>query len=101
MYLPFRAEDAVGTRGGTSRIGPAESRDGLHFEADPLPVVEVGGERAVSIREGRFDSGLVEPGPPALVLRQRYGVASAFSTSAMVIIMVIGSSGDSWNPARW
>jgi predicted GH43/DUF377 family glycosyl hydrolase len=39
VYLLFRAEDAVGTRGGTSRIGLAESRDGFHFEADPLPVL--------------------------------------------------------------
>ena len=44
---------------------------------------------------------LVRPTLPHQRKGRRYGVASAFSTSAMVIIMVIGSSGDSWNPARW
>lgn len=30
-----------------------------------------------------------------------YRPARAFSMSPMVIMRVIGSSGDSWNPARW
>lgn len=38
VYLLFRAEDAVGSHAGTSRIGMAISEDGLHFEIQPSPV---------------------------------------------------------------
>jgi predicted GH43/DUF377 family glycosyl hydrolase len=37
--LLFRGEDKVGKFGGTSRIGIAESSDGLHFTKRPLPVI--------------------------------------------------------------
>ena len=39
VYLIFRGEDKVGKFGGTSRIGIAESTDGLHFTKRPLPVI--------------------------------------------------------------
>lgn len=35
LWMIFRAEDSVGRHAGTSRLGLAVSRDGLHF--DPLP----------------------------------------------------------------
>lgn len=39
VHLLFRAEDAVGTHAGTSRIGLAISQDGLHFDIQPEPVL--------------------------------------------------------------
>lgn len=39
VYLLYRAEDAVGSHAGTSRIGLAVSGDGLHFETLPEPVL--------------------------------------------------------------
>jgi predicted GH43/DUF377 family glycosyl hydrolase len=38
IYLLYRAEDTVGRHAGTSRIGLAESTDGLHFTRQPEPV---------------------------------------------------------------
>ncbi len=38
IYLLYRAEDTVGRYAGTSRIGLAESTDGLHFTRQPEPV---------------------------------------------------------------
>lgn len=38
VHLIFRAEDTVGTHKGTSRLGHAVSRDGLHFDILPEPV---------------------------------------------------------------
>ncbi len=38
VYLLYRAEDKVGIYNGTSRIGLAESEDGLHFTTKPEPV---------------------------------------------------------------
>jgi len=39
VYLLYRAEDAVGRHAGTSRIGLAESDDGLTFSRRPTPVL--------------------------------------------------------------
>ncbi|HET9222072.1 MAG TPA: glycoside hydrolase family 130 protein [Roseiflexaceae bacterium] len=39
VYLLYRAEDAVGRHAGTSRIGLAESDDGLTFRRRPTPVL--------------------------------------------------------------
>jgi predicted GH43/DUF377 family glycosyl hydrolase len=39
VYLIYRAEDTVGRFAGTSRIGLATSRDGLHFERRPQPIL--------------------------------------------------------------
>ena len=39
VHLIYRAEDTVGRFAGTSRIGLATSRDGLHFERRPEPVL--------------------------------------------------------------
>lgn len=39
VQLLYRAEDVVGKHHGTSRIGLAESEDGLHFTRDPEPVL--------------------------------------------------------------
>ena len=38
VYLLFRAEDKIGKFAGTSRLGLAESDDGLHFTKMPVPV---------------------------------------------------------------
>ena len=38
VYLLFRAEDKIGKFAGTSRLGLAESNDGLHFTKMPSPV---------------------------------------------------------------
>ncbi len=39
VYLLFRGEDKIGQYGGTSRIGIAESNDGLHFTKSPKPLI--------------------------------------------------------------
>jgi predicted GH43/DUF377 family glycosyl hydrolase len=39
VHLIYRAEDTVGRFAGTSRIGLATSRDGLHFDRRPQPVL--------------------------------------------------------------
>lgn len=39
VYLLYRAEDTVGRHAGTSRIGLAESNDGIHFTRQPGPVL--------------------------------------------------------------
>ncbi|HLT82005.1 MAG TPA: glycoside hydrolase family 130 protein [Cyclobacteriaceae bacterium] len=39
VFLLYRAEDTVGRHAGTSRIGLAESTDGLHFVRRPEPVL--------------------------------------------------------------
>jgi hypothetical protein len=39
VYLLYRGEDTIGRFGGTSRIGIAESDDGVHFKKNPLPVL--------------------------------------------------------------
>jgi beta-1,2-mannosidase len=39
IYLLYRAEDKIGKFAGTSRIGLAESEDGLHFTKRPEPVL--------------------------------------------------------------
>ena len=39
VYLIYRAEDTIGKYAGTSRIGLAESSDGLHFTRHPAPVL--------------------------------------------------------------
>lgn len=39
VYLLYRAEDTVGSRAGTSRIGIAISEDGLHFSTESQPVL--------------------------------------------------------------
>ncbi len=38
VFLLYRAEDKIGEYNGTSRIGLAESNDGLHFTELPVPV---------------------------------------------------------------
>src|SRR5690606_39046862 len=39
IYLLYRAEDTVGRHAGTSRIGLAESTDGINFNRRPEPVL--------------------------------------------------------------
>src|SRR5688500_2151665 len=39
VYMLYRAEDSIGKYAGTSRIGLAESTDGLHFKRYPAPVL--------------------------------------------------------------
>jgi len=39
VYMLYRAQDKIGKPGGTSRIGLAESTDGLHFTRHPSPVL--------------------------------------------------------------
>src|SRR5688572_29167993 len=39
VFLLYRAEDSIGRYAGTSRIGLAESADGLHFTRHPEPVL--------------------------------------------------------------
>ncbi len=39
VYLLFRGEDKIGKFGGTSRLGIAESSDGLHFTKYPMPIL--------------------------------------------------------------
>ncbi|MBU7578579.1 MAG: hypothetical protein KAF40_11000, partial [Flavihumibacter sp.] len=39
IYLLFRAEDTIGRYNGTSRIGLAESEDGIHFIKRKEPVL--------------------------------------------------------------
>jgi len=39
VYLLLRGEDKIGLFGGTSRIGLAESNDGIHFTKRPQPVL--------------------------------------------------------------
>ncbi len=39
VYMLYRAQDKIGLPGGTSRIGLAESNDGLHFTRFPEPVL--------------------------------------------------------------
>ena len=39
IYLLYRAEDTVGRHAGTSRIGLAESTDGINFSRRPEPVL--------------------------------------------------------------
>ncbi|ULQ51501.1 glycoside hydrolase family 130 protein [Flavihumibacter fluvii] len=39
VYLLYRAEDTIGRYAGTSRIGLAESSDGIHFTRRPAPVL--------------------------------------------------------------
>ena len=38
IYMLYRAEDTIGKYAGTSRLGLAESTDGLHFTRHPEPV---------------------------------------------------------------
>lgn len=38
VYMIYRAEDTVGKYAGTSRLGLAESTDGIHFKRMPKPV---------------------------------------------------------------
>jgi beta-1,2-mannosidase len=38
VFMIFRAEDKIGKYAGTSRLGLAISKDGLHFEKQPAPV---------------------------------------------------------------
>jgi beta-1,2-mannosidase len=38
VYMIYRAEDTIGKHNGTSRLGLARSRDGLHFETEKAPV---------------------------------------------------------------
>lgn len=39
VFMLYRAQDSIGLPGGTSRIGLAESTDGLHFTRSPEPVL--------------------------------------------------------------
>ena len=39
MYMLYRAEDTIGKYAGTSRIGIAESSDGIHFTKQAAPVL--------------------------------------------------------------
>src|SRR5262249_39644435 len=64
VYVLFRAEDKTGqgVGGHTSRIGLAESSDGLHFTRRPTPVLypAVAGQKSNELDGGCEDPRIVE-----------------------------------------
>lgn len=38
VHMIYRAEDSIGQHAGTSRLGLARSKDGMHFQKEPQPV---------------------------------------------------------------
>jgi predicted GH43/DUF377 family glycosyl hydrolase len=62
VYLLYRAQDKIGLPAGTSRIGLAVSRDGLHFTRRPDPVLypDTDAQRVLEWEGGCEDPRLVE-----------------------------------------
>lgn len=58
VHLLYRAQDRVGRPDGTSRIGLATSRDGLHFERRPTPVLYPDTD---ALREFEWEGGCEDP----------------------------------------
>lgn len=58
VYLLYRAEDFVGKHKGTSRIGLAESEDGLHFKTLPEPVFYPDNDK---MKEFEWEGGCEDP----------------------------------------
>jgi predicted GH43/DUF377 family glycosyl hydrolase len=58
VHLIYRAEDTVGRFAGTSRIGLATSRDGLHFERRPEPVLYPDND---AFRQYEWEGGCEDP----------------------------------------
>ena len=58
VYLLFRAEDKIGKFAGTSRLGLAESDDGLHFTKMPVPVFYPDNDR---MKTYEWEGGVEDP----------------------------------------
>lgn len=58
VYLLFRGEDKIGQYGGTSRIGLAESTDGIHFTKRPQPVLYPDNDEFLQYEK---DGGIEDP----------------------------------------
>jgi beta-1,2-mannosidase len=58
IYLLYRAEDQVGKYAGTSRIGLAESTDGLHFTKMPAPILYPDND---SLKIYEWEGGIEDP----------------------------------------
>jgi predicted GH43/DUF377 family glycosyl hydrolase len=58
IYLLYRAEDTVGRHAGTSRIGLAESTDGLHFTRQSEPVFYPADD---AMRKYEWEGGCEDP----------------------------------------
>jgi beta-1,2-mannosidase len=58
VYLLFRAEDKIGKYAGTSRIGLAESSDGLHFSKMSEPVLFPAED---SLKKYEWEGGVEDP----------------------------------------
>jgi len=64
IFMLYRAQDSLGKPGGTSRIGLAESVDGLHFTRRSLPVLypDNDGQKKYEWEGGCEDPRVVEDG---------------------------------------
>ena len=58
VYLLYRAQDKIGQPGGTSRIGIANSRDGLEFKKQAIPVLYPDQD---PMREFEWEGGCEDP----------------------------------------
>lgn len=58
VYLLYRAEDSIGKHAGTSRIGLAESSDGLHFTRRAEPVLYPDKD---SLQQYEWEGGCEDP----------------------------------------
>jgi predicted GH43/DUF377 family glycosyl hydrolase len=58
VHLIFRAQDTVGRPAGTSRLGLATSRDGIHFERRPTPVLYPDND---AMRRYEWEGGCEDP----------------------------------------
>ena len=58
VMLIYRAEDSVGKYAGTSRIGLAESEDGLHFTRHPEPIFYPGEDE---VKKFEWEGGTEDP----------------------------------------
>jgi predicted GH43/DUF377 family glycosyl hydrolase len=58
VHLLYRAQDSVGRPAGTSRIGLATSRDGLHFERRATPVLYPDND---ALRDYEWEGGCEDP----------------------------------------
>lgn len=58
VYLIFRAEDTIGKHAGTSRLGLAESNDGIHFTSYDKPVFYPEND---SLKNYEWEGGVEDP----------------------------------------
>ncbi len=58
VHLLYRAQDSVGRPAGTSRLGLATSRDGLHFERRATPVLYPDND---ALRQFEWEGGCEDP----------------------------------------